>query len=79
MNITGNDYLGKVVVYNSKSEYFDMSQNYTLAVNFKNNSTVDLPQHASFNAMTNQTIFSGIGQYDLPLFEINNIAFAPAK
>lgn len=39
MEVNKNDYLKKIVIYNANSTYFDMTQKYTLTVNYKNNTS----------------------------------------
>lgn len=40
MDVTKNDYLRKIVIYNANSTYFQMTQNYTVTVNWANNTSV---------------------------------------
>lgn len=39
MNVTNNDFLRKIVIYNADSDFFVMKENYTLSVSWNNNTT----------------------------------------
>lgn len=78
---SGNDFLGKIVIYNTKSDFFNMMSNHTITVVWTNNSTTVLPEQASFDQSSNQTIFhhDHTDMWALPMPEIQTILFDKAK
>jgi hypothetical protein len=52
-NITRNDFLGQIIIYNAFGVNFEMDANYKLTVGFVNNSSTILPITANFSAATN--------------------------
>lgn len=86
-NATVNDFLGKIVIYNTNSSELEMVGNYDLTVNYLDTTKqpMKLQKQAMFDAMTNRTIYQGwddepgeVDKYQLPLWEISWIEFTPA-
>lgn len=61
-NITNNDYLGKIELYNTRADYFLMNATYKVKVWWLDNQagSMDLSMNAEFDDATNHTVISGI-------------------
>jgi hypothetical protein len=64
-----NDLLGKVVIYNTDSQNFNMAGNYKVTVAWTNTTagSSDLPINAAFVPKVNQTVFAGVAALNTTL------------
>ena len=85
LNATAMDFLGKVVIYNTKDGDLVMQGKYDVTVNYLNSTSVKLAKQAEFNPAYNMTIYEGWNydtdqgnKHEIPLFEIGSLEFAAA-
>lgn len=75
-NMSRNDFLGQIFIYNAYGANFEMDATYNVTVGFVNNTTKTLGVNAEFQPASNQTVFPGVDDMDLALYEMKYIEFA---
>jgi hypothetical protein len=70
-----NDNLGHIVIYNAKSTNFDMSSEYSLAVEWIDKTSTVLPGFATFDSETMQTVYKEDKNITLGMYNISSITF----
>ena len=77
-----NDYLGNIMIYNANnSEAFQMTSNYSLTINWKNNSSTPyvMPDLAQYSAQYQQSVYRpSNATIPIGLYNITSIDFAKA-
>merc|ERR1711924_251738 len=77
MDATAMDFLGKVVIYNTKDGDLDMQGKYNVTINFLNGTSVQAKKQAEFNPTFNVTMYDGwnpdmgmdADKHEIPLFD----------